>query len=51
MTWLRWAGVIAAIDPQPADPDINLVVAELDPERFFSRRTDANYPLKKLRPV
>jgi len=45
-----WAEVIAAIEPQPADPEINLVVAELDPARFISRRTDANYPLKKRRP-
>ncbi|HUU58888.1 MAG TPA: nitrilase-related carbon-nitrogen hydrolase [Phycisphaerae bacterium] len=45
-----WAEVIAAIDPTPTDPEINLVVAELDPERFASRRTDADYPLKKRRP-
>ncbi len=45
-----WAEVIAAIDPQPADPDINLVVAELDPERYIARRTDANFPIKKRRP-
>ncbi|HUW31761.1 MAG TPA: carbon-nitrogen hydrolase family protein [Planctomycetota bacterium] len=45
-----WADVIASIDPDP-DPDgINMVVADLDPERFISRRTDANYPLKKRRP-
>ena len=25
-------------------------IADLDPERFISRRTDANYPLKKRRP-
>ena len=45
-----WADVIAAIEPQGNDPDVNLVVAELDPERFVSRRTDADYPLKKRRP-
>ncbi len=45
-----YADVIAAIEPQPADPAINLVVARLDPERYISRRTDANYPLKKRRP-
>jgi len=45
-----WADVVAAIDPDP-DPDgLNMVVADLDPERFVSRRTDANYPLKKRRP-
>jgi predicted amidohydrolase len=45
-----WADVVAAIEPEPADPEVNLVVAEIDPERFVSRRTDANYPLKKRRP-
>jgi predicted amidohydrolase len=45
-----WAEVIASIEPEPADGGINLVVAELDPRRFESRRTDANYPLKKRRP-
>ncbi|MHB9129488.1 MAG: hypothetical protein ACYDBB_00165 [Armatimonadota bacterium] len=45
-----WADVIASIDPEPADPDINLVVADLNPERYISRRTDANYPIKKRRP-
>lgn len=45
-----WADVIAAIEPQPADPDINLVVAHLDPEKYISRRTDANFPIKKRRP-
>ena len=45
-----WADVIASIDAEPADPGINMVVAELDPKRYESRRTDANYPLKKRRP-
>ena len=45
-----WAKVIASIEPEPPDPDINLVVAEIDPAGFISRRTDANYPLKKRRP-
>ena len=45
-----WAKVIASIDPQPADPDINMVVAELDPAQVAARRADANYPLKKRRP-
>ena len=44
------AEVITAIDPDPEDDGINMVVADLDPERFISRRTDANYPLKKRRP-
>jgi predicted amidohydrolase len=42
--------VVAAIEPQPHDPEINLVVAELDPSRIAARRADANYPLKKRRP-
>jgi hypothetical protein len=29
---------------------VNLVIAEIVPERFTSRRTDANHPLKKRRP-
>ena len=45
-----WADVISPIEPQGDDADVNLVVAELDPERFISRRTDADYPLKKMRP-
>ena len=46
-----YAEVIAAIDPDPdGEDDVNMVVADLDPERFISRRTDANYPLKKRRP-
>ena len=45
-----WAEVIASIEPEPADPDINLVVAELDAARYVSRRTDTDYPLKKRRP-
>ena len=44
-----WANVIASIDPQPMD-GINMVVADLDPEPFVSRRTDKDYPLKKRRP-
>lgn len=45
-----WAEVIASIEPDP-DPDgINMVVADLDPERYISRRTDQDYPLKKRRP-
>ncbi len=45
-----WANVIAAIAPEPDDPEINLVVAELDPVSYISRRTDADYPIKKRRP-
>ena len=45
-----FANVIASIEPQPTDPDINMVVATLDPALFVSRRTDGNYPLKKRRP-
>ena len=45
-----WADVIAAIEPEPDPAGLNMVVADLDPERFVSRRTDANYPLKKRRP-
>jgi len=45
-----WADVIAAIDPEPDPAGLNMMVADLDPERFISRRTDANYPLKKRRP-
>jgi predicted amidohydrolase len=45
-----WADVIASIEPEPSDPDINLVVATIDPEKFISRRTDSNYPIKKRRP-
>lgn len=45
-----FADVIAAIEPEPPDPDVNLVVAPLDPARLVARRTDANYPLKKRRP-
>lgn len=44
-----FADVIAAIDPEPADPTINLVVARLDPEKYVARRTDDNYPIKKRR--
>jgi predicted amidohydrolase len=44
-----WAEVIASIEPEPGD-GINMVVADLDPEQFVSRRTDADYPLKKRRP-
>lgn len=45
-----YANVIASIDPEP-DPDgVNMVVADLDPELFAARRTDADYPLKKRRP-
>jgi len=44
-----WADVIASIDPEPGD-GINMVVADLDPERFITRRTDTDYPLKKRRP-
>ncbi len=45
-----FANVVAAIEPLPNDPDINLVVAELDPGKFMARRSDANYPIKKRRP-
>lgn len=45
-----FADVIASIAPEPDDDGINMVVADLDPERFIARRTDANYPLKKRRP-
>jgi len=45
-----WAEVVAAIEPEPDPAGLNMVVADLDPERFISRRTDANYPLKKRRP-
>lgn len=45
-----WANVIASIEPEPADAGINMVVAELDPALFISRRTNADYPLKKRRP-
>jgi len=44
-----WADVIAGIDPEPGD-GINMVVADLAPERLITRRTDADYPLKKRRP-
>jgi predicted amidohydrolase len=44
-----WADVIAAVESEPADPEINLVVATLDPERYIQRRTDTNYPIKKRR--
>jgi len=39
-----------AAEPDPEPDDVNIVVADLDPERFISRRTDADYPLKKRRP-
>jgi predicted amidohydrolase len=42
--------IVAAIEPQPRDPEINLVVAKLDPQLVAARRADANYPLKKRRP-
>ena len=45
-----YADVIAAIEPQPADGDLNMVVAQLDPARFVARRSDPDYPLKKRRP-
>ncbi len=45
-----WAEVIAAIDPEGGDDDLNMVVADLDPERFESRRSDPNDPIKKRRP-
>ena len=45
-----WANVLSPIEPEPPDPDISLVAAELDPSLFISRRTDADYPLKKRRP-
>ena len=45
-----WADVIASIDPGPDPKGINMVVADLEPERFISRRTDPDYPLKKRRP-
>lgn len=45
-----WAEVVAAIAPEPDAAGLNMVVADLDPERFVSRRTDADYPLKKRRP-
>lgn len=46
-----WANVIASIDPEPPDPEINLVVAELDPAGYISRRTDRDYPIRKRRPA
>jgi predicted amidohydrolase len=45
-----FAEVIASIDPQPPDPDVNLVVAELELDRVHARRNDPNYPLGKRRP-
>lgn len=45
-----WAEVIAHIEPEPDDAGLNMIVADLDPERFVSRRTDRDYPLKKRRP-
>jgi len=45
-----WAEVIASIDPEPDLRGLNMVVADLDPERFVSRRVDRDYPLKKRRP-
>jgi predicted amidohydrolase len=45
-----YAEVIAAIEPDPDEGGLNMVVADLDPERFIARRTDDNYPLKKRRP-
>lgn len=45
-----WAEVIASIDPDPEEACINMVVAELDPERLITRRTNHDYPLKKRRP-
>ena len=45
-----WAEVIAHIEPEPDPEGLNMVVADLDPERFISRRTDRDYPLKKRRP-
>lgn len=43
-----WAEVIAAITPEP--DGLNMTIADLDPERFISRRTDRDYPIKKRRP-
>lgn len=45
-----FAEVIAALDPEPDPEGLNLVVADLDPEKFIARRADANYPIKKRRP-
>lgn len=45
-----YGNVVTSIEPQPDDPDINMVVAELDPALVAERRSDANYPLKKRRP-
>lgn len=45
-----FANVIASIEPKPRDPDINLVVAELDPAKVIARRADVHYPIKKRRP-
>ena len=45
-----YAEVLAALSPEPDPEGLNLVVADLDPERFIARREDANYPIKKRRP-
>lgn len=45
-----FAEATAAIDPQPGDPGINMVVAELDPSKIIRRRINPDYPLKKRRP-
>ncbi|HEY3416107.1 MAG TPA: nitrilase-related carbon-nitrogen hydrolase [Armatimonadota bacterium] len=44
------ANVLSPITPEPDIEGLNMIVADLDPERFIARRTDANYPIKKRRP-
>jgi len=44
-----FAEVIASIEPEADADGINMVAADLDPERFIARRSDPDYPLKKRR--
>jgi len=40
-----WAEVVASIDPDPDKERLNLVVADLDPERFIARRASIARPV------